>query len=409
VLSDIRAKPGFEDFQLLPLISEVKACAFGSSIVYLLVTSAGGLALVVGGLPNDDVKAVWLGSIFEESLRRKCSDYLIAYQDRHGNSNAWDRALEEIGQWLWQTIMSPLVDTLREGCPIVFVPCGLLGLLPLHAAWTSDESDHSVRFASDLFAISYSPNARSVAAARALIDDITPEGTASMLAVEQPTPSRQKELRYASTEVAAALAFFPETRLLRHTDASKAQLISDLGNFYAAHFCCHAVADLSSPLEGGISMSEDAMFTLRECLSIPRRAARLAVLSACETGIPGLLLPDEVVSLSAGLLNAGFAGIISSLWSVNDASTALFMFKFYDSWRVGGMIPIDALRETQRWMRCENNANKITYLDKVLASEAPAGLREAAKELLVMLLLEPPYEILFGEARYWAAFTMLGV
>jgi CHAT domain-containing protein/tetratricopeptide (TPR) repeat protein len=409
VLNAIRAKPGFEDFQLLPVISEIKACASDSSIVYLLVTSAGGLALVVGGLPNDDVKAVWLGSIFEESLRCKCSDYLIAYQDRHRNSNAWDRTLEEIGQWLWQTIMAPLVDVLREGCPIVFVPCGLLGLLPLHAAWTSNESDHSVRFVSDMFPISYSPNARSVAAARKLINDIMPDSTVSMLAIEQPTPSSQHDLRFASTEVAAALAFFPETRLLRHTDASKAQLISNLGNFYAAHFCCHAVADLRSPLEGGMSMSEDAMFTLRECLSIPRRAARLAVLSACETGIPGLVLPDEVVSLSAGLLNAGFAGIISSLWSVNDASTALFMVKFYDSWRVGGMKPINALRETQRWMRSENNANKTAYLDKFLTHEVPARLREAAEELVVMLLLEPPNEILFHEVRHWAAFTMLGV
>lgn len=56
---------------------------------------------------------------------------------------------------------------------------------------------------------------------------------------------------------------------------------------------------------------------------------RLALLSACETGLPGTQLPDEVVSLPTRLLQAGVAGVAASLWSVADLSTTLLLVRFY--------------------------------------------------------------------------------
>ena len=56
---------------------------------------------------------------------------------------------------------------------------------------------------------------------------------------------------------------------------------------------------------------------------------RLAVLSACETAQPGTELPDEVVALPTGLLQAGVAGIVASQWSVPDRATAMLMAEFY--------------------------------------------------------------------------------
>jgi len=45
---------------------------------------------------------------------------------------------------------------------------------------------------------------------------------------------------------------------------------------------------------------------------------RLAVLSACETGLVGIDLPDEALALPTGLLQAGVASIVASQWIVPD-------------------------------------------------------------------------------------------
>ena len=53
----------------------------------------------------------------------------------------------------------------------------------------------------------------------------------------------------------------------------------------------------------------------------------------------GTKLPDEVVALPTAMLQAGFAGVCGSLWSVADISTAMLMVRFYRLWRVDGLTP----------------------------------------------------------------------
>ena len=69
------------------------------------------------------------------------------------------------------------------------------------------------------------------------------------------------------------------------------------------------------PLESGLLMADNEMLTLREIMALEAGKARLAFLSACDTGIPGVDMPDEVLSLPAGLTQAGVAGVVASLWS----------------------------------------------------------------------------------------------
>ena len=81
--------------------------------------------------------------------------------------------------------------------------------------------------------------------------------------------------------------------------------------------------------------------TLRELLNDYRLQVRLAVLSACETALPGTELPDEVVALPTGLLQAGVAGVVASQWSVPDRATAMLMAEFYRRWSLGE-VPVAA-------------------------------------------------------------------
>jgi CHAT domain-containing protein len=66
-----------------------------------------------------------------------------------------------------------------------------------------------------------------------------------------------------------------------------------------------------------------------------RIASRLVVLSGCSTGSSVVLGGDESVGLARGLLHAGATSAVLSLWDVNDASTAMFMEKFYSGLAAG--------------------------------------------------------------------------
>ena len=98
-------------------------------------------------------------------------------------------------------------------------------------------------------------------------------------------------------------------------------------------------------------MANDKVLTIKDLFELNLAGARLATLSACETGVPGTRLPDEVVSLPSAFIRAGFAGAIGSLWTISDKSTAMLMTRFYQLWRAEGMPPVFALAEAQRELR----------------------------------------------------------
>ena len=104
-------------------------------------------------------------------------------------------------------------------------------------------------------------------------------------------------------------------------------------------------------MQTGLYMANDEPLTVRDLMAHRNTDARLAVLSACETGIIGRELPDEVIAFPTALLQAGFGGVAASLWSVPDESTAMLVARFYHFWREEGLAPVHALRAAQRWLR----------------------------------------------------------
>ena len=102
------------------------------------------------------------------------------------------------------------------------------------------------------------------------------------------------------------------------------------------------------------------------------------VLSACETGLYDIdRNPDEFVGLPATFMQAGAAGVVGSLWLVDDLATALLMAKFYDlhlggpkgSGPKGGLAPPTALRQAQAWLRDSTRMELAAYA-KAAAKQA---------------------------------------
>ena len=78
-------------------------------------------------------------------------------------------------------------------------------------------------------------------------------------------------------------------------------------------------------------LSTDNILSAAELASLDLSHTRLAVLSACETGL-GSFESDGVFGLQRGLKQAGVKAICASLWNVNDFSTSQFMQSFYNLW-----------------------------------------------------------------------------
>ena len=333
----------------------------------------------------------------------------VATRRDHITRQAWYAALDQTTRWLWIAIMKEVVEHLQAlgARQAVLITAGLWGLLPLHAAWTEDfPAPTGRRYALDIVTFSYAPGARALAKSQARAQAIPADG---LLAVDNPDGS----LVFSRQEVEAVRSYFPTERanVLQGVAATRHAVLDQFPNFPIYHFSTHGWAGWSEPLEGGLLMAGGSTLTLADLLDLRLEGARLAVLSACETGIPGTKLPDEVVSLPTGLVQAGVAGVVASLWAVNDLSTAMLMERFYRLWRQDGLTPAEALCEAQCWLRDSTNREKAEYFKRDVP--ALAGVRmpaEVAADLYVdRMLRQNPDGRDFAHPFWWAAFSLTGV
>lgn len=97
------------------------------------------------------------------------------------------------------------------------------------------------------------------------------------------------------------------------------------------------------------SLKDNGILTSEEISTMDLRGLKLAVLSACETGL-GHINPDGVFGLQRGFKQAGANAILMSLWKVNDAATQLLMTEFYRNLS-DGINQYEALRNAQSVVR----------------------------------------------------------
>jgi CHAT domain-containing protein len=388
LIQAIRQVQGYENFLTLPTFADVRHAIsqIDRPLIYLLCTSAGSLALIV---TPENINTVWCDNFTETQLVTLIETWFAAYNQRQTNHSAWLNTIDAVTRQLWEPLMAPLLDQLAQQQidRAVLIPTGYLSLLPLHAAWTEDPQAPSGRqYVIDRIHFTYAPNAKSLTAAQAIATNTT--GNA-ILAIDNP--SQDPKLPNAQREVQQVTSYFEQPKILQGATAQAATVLDQLPHYQYIHLACHGTADLNEPLKSGLQMS-DRLLSLKEFLALKlgednSSGIRLAVLSACETALPGTENTDEAISLPTGLLQAGVAGIIASLWAVDDSRTMLLLTKFYELWQGAAALPIDvALYQSQLWLR------NIT--EKDLA--ALIGQRTLTPE---------KYQHLY----YWAAFSYTGI
>ncbi|MBP2328010.1 CHAT domain-containing protein [Kibdelosporangium banguiense] len=398
VVAEIRQVPGHEDFLSEPALADILNAADDHPLCYLTAADSDGAALIVR---DGDVIPVVLPMLSATSTRERVESHLRHYRAFRRDPlslPSWTSDVDDTTQWLWEAVMAPVLS-LCPATEMTIITGGLLGLLPLHAAWFPDSAAVTGRrYALDDVVISYVPNARSLTVARGRAQQSTMD---TVLAVADPLPRRKEldPLHSAIHEVNAACDGYTSV-LLSGSAATASNVRSHLSTADILHFACHGIADLDVPANSHLVLAGDDRLTLRDLLGMDLRA-RLAVLSACETSMAGTDLPDEALGLPTGLLHAGVAGVVASLWAVNDLSSAILMTEFYRRWYRSDSSPARALRDAQQWLRDSTNAEKVHA-----AEQLPAEVRD---HFLDMLLFREPDDRDEAAIPVWAAFEHIGV
>jgi len=132
---------------------------------------------------------------------------------------------------------------------------------------------------------------------------------------------------------------------------------SNLANYQIVHFATHGMANSQNPELSGILMSMvddkgnpvNGFLRLTDIFNL-KLAAKLVVLSACQSGMGQNIKGEGMVGLTRGFMYAGAQRVAVSLWSVDDEGTAVLMQKFYQKMQQQKLAPAAALRAAQMEM-----------------------------------------------------------
>ena len=391
VLAAAREHPQLADLLAAPGPDDVLAAATDRPLVYLAADRSRGLAVVVpaaGGA--GDVVAVPLPDLTSHALDRRLTDHFEAVTA--GGPGA-PRAVQRFLDWLGVVAVEPWLEHVG-GNTVRIVPTGRLALCPLHAATVSAEPGREAGPLVERTVVSFVPNARAATATRSRA--ATRSG-GRLLAVGNPGPDAGDPLPWARTEAEEIARLYPDATVLVEDRATLERVRELLASVDVAHLACHGTADLVQPERSALVLSGGHRLALGDLLRT-RVRARLVVLSACETGLPGLSLPDEVVALPTGLVQAGAAGVVATFWRVADVAAAVLMVNLHERLRAG-VQPATALAESQRWLRTAENRELAARWPELITGVRASGA--AAREFWAS---GRP----FADPRHWAAFAHFG-
>jgi CHAT domain-containing protein len=412
LLGRIRELPGLDRFAgSVSWAAVLAAVGPDQLLMYVNPTPWGTVLLTVTG--DEPVRTRFLDVTSAEIMERLMlglgdgpdqvtPSYLAAAAaDSPGIDIALACALPWIGETVARWIADELCAQSATGCALVL--SGLLNQFPVHVArWRANTGDRTL---ADEFDITFAPSASLHAAARRRAAERARTDTVPRLVAIADPRAGPRSLPASRAEVTAISAHFgPDgAEVAMGPDATAAFLRRRAAVATHLHLACHASGALFDFRDAGLELA-DGDLPLTDLARIGPLTSRVAVASACQTGMPDAALGDEGYSIAAILIAAGSACAIASLWSVDDLATAVLMTKLYEELLDGGgRSPVDALRRAQTWLRELPRAEVESFL-----AAHPSLDGERARRRGAGLEVVPDGELPFAEPGYWAAFIVMG-
>ena len=206
---------------------------------------------------------------------------------------------------------------------IFWCPTGPFAFLPIHAAGVYDtrssEPGHKV---SDFVVSSYVPTLSILAPSpkpdEASSDDLR------LLTVRQPPSDGQAALPGVKIElkhINAVIQNAPSARttIVESSMGTVEEVLALMREADWVHFACHGIQDDASPTDSGLCLADRRRLKLSDIIALSRPRGGLAFLSACQTATGDKDLSDEAIHIAAGMLFAGYGGVVGTMWSISDS------------------------------------------------------------------------------------------
>ena len=103
--------------------------------------------------------------------------------------------------------------------------------------------------------------------------------------------------------------------LLESSDGTVEEVLSLMKEADWVHFACHGIQD---DVDSGLCLADRRRLTLRDMIAVSRPRGGLAFLSACQTATGDKRFSDEAIHITAGMLFAGYGGVVGTMWSISD-------------------------------------------------------------------------------------------
>ena len=358
-----------------------------------------------------------------DKLIKWLTGYLLAYYTKKSH---WQGRLTTRLNLLAKILhLDEIIQQIPPECErLILIPHQHLHLLPLHSLPINSQQGKATskilmhRFPAG---VSYAPSCQLLELAQTRN---RPDFT-SLFAIQNPTG----DLRYTNIEVETIKGDFKVADVLVKNTATKAAIDSKpLNTFHCAHFSCHGYFNYEKPLKSALilakarksapaepnperylRLSDTEVLDLDKCLTLDAVFAlkldkcRLVTLSACETGVIDYTnISDEYIGLPSGFLVAGSPAVVSSLWTVDDLSTALLMIKFYENLRKQMPLAL-ALNQAQLWLRDATKEELQQWIEKL-----PLNFVQKYVEIQPRFYEFNPSDKPFEETFHWAAFCAIG-
>ncbi|KAJ7090712.1 CHAT domain-containing protein [Mycena epipterygia] len=331
LLKQIRTLPGFSRFLLPKTFSELSQAAQQGPVTILNVSNKQCDALVLRPGFKNEVLHIPLPNFKAEDAENQAkslgdivgrSERLVMTQEGQPKPDLWKHNLAQ----LWLGIVKPVLDGLGITTPtkshmkrVWWCPTGPLSFLPIHAAGLYGPQDSFGSKLSDFVVSSYAPSLT------ALIEGFRRPSASprapQLLAVAQPSasgqvyiPGTQEEISHIQRLATGRLPILLLDENMATVESVKQGMIDSRW----VHFACHGVQNITNPTESALLLAGSSRLTLSNIIQLALPHADLAFLSACQTATGDKRLEEESVHLAAGMLLAGYRGVIATMWTIMD-------------------------------------------------------------------------------------------
>ena len=274
----------------------------------------------------------------------------------------WD--FRPLSQTLYQELIAPVAKAIHSR--LVIIPDGTLGYLPFEVLMDSTEQylieKHSISYGRAAYLDLYPrEQSRMPLAPVGKLLAFAPkfEEQKRVLSTAEATRSGYfGPLMYNSIEVNEIQDIWGGT-ILTGSRATQRQFHQLAPRYQVIHLSSHGKVNDQHPEYSFLAFHSPGDTLRIDSFTVPNVSAlylselyrlnlqaEMVVLSACETGVGKLYQGEGISSLAQGFFYAGAESIITTLWQVNDQSSAQFMQQFYAYLRQG-MSKDAALRQVK--------------------------------------------------------------